>query len=111
MTNFKISNPVVIKTIVCILHSCIWLLETFYWFGDNNYTEWEELFIAYHPPSYRLPKLTGAYSYGVAGNIFIWHCWSSVKSVTSSTTRFSETCYTPLFKIYNLTTIFAINAL
>lgn len=41
--------------------------ETFYWFGDNNHTEWEELFDAYHPPPYSLPNLTGAYSYGVAG--------------------------------------------
>lgn len=41
--------------------------ETFYWFGDNNYTEWEELFNQYHPPPYRLPYMTGAYSFGVAG--------------------------------------------
>lgn len=41
--------------------------ETFYWFGDNNHAEWEELFESYQPPPYNLPKLTGAYSYGVAG--------------------------------------------
>lgn len=41
--------------------------ETFYWFGDNNYTEWEELFKQYNPPPYRLPRMTGAYSFGVAG--------------------------------------------
>lgn len=48
----------------------IWLHlipETFYWFGDNNYTEWEELFKQYNPPPYKLPRMTGAYSFGVAG--------------------------------------------
>ncbi|XP_062588661.1 jmjC domain-containing protein 8-like [Saccostrea cucullata] len=41
--------------------------ETFYWFGDNNYTEWKELFSQYNPPPYQLPRMTGAYSFGVAG--------------------------------------------
>ena len=41
--------------------------ETFYWFGDNNYTEWEELFNLYQEPPYQLPKHTGAYSFGIAG--------------------------------------------
>lgn len=41
--------------------------ETFYWFGDNNNTEWEELFKQYNPPPYKLPRMTGAYSFGVAG--------------------------------------------
>ncbi|XP_064618057.1 jmjC domain-containing protein 8-like [Liolophura sinensis] len=41
--------------------------ETFYWFGDNNHTEWEELFSLYKPPPYRLPGLTGVYSFGLAG--------------------------------------------
>ncbi|XP_061182388.1 uncharacterized protein LOC133190718 [Saccostrea echinata] len=41
--------------------------ETFYWFGDNNYTEWRELFNQYNPPPYQLPRMTGAYSFGVAG--------------------------------------------
>ncbi|KAL3875423.1 hypothetical protein ACJMK2_033371 [Sinanodonta woodiana] len=41
--------------------------ETFYWFGDNNYTEWEELFNQYKPPPYKIPGMTGAYSFGLAG--------------------------------------------
>lgn len=41
--------------------------ETLYWFGDNNYMEWDELFSKYIPPPYSLPQLTGAYSFGVAG--------------------------------------------
>ncbi|XP_076449955.1 jmjC domain-containing protein 8-like [Babylonia areolata] len=41
--------------------------ETFYWFGDNNHTEWKELFDKYVPPPYFLPGLTGAYSFGMAG--------------------------------------------
>lgn len=40
--------------------------ETFYWFGDNNYTEWEPVFSKYKAPPYSLPQLTGAYSFGVA---------------------------------------------
>ncbi|XP_076072588.1 jmjC domain-containing protein 8-like [Mytilus galloprovincialis] len=40
--------------------------ETFYWFGDNNYTEWEDVFNRYKPPPYKLPFMTGAYSFGVA---------------------------------------------
>lgn len=43
--------------------------ETFYWFGDNNHTEWEELFSMYNPPPYRLPGHTGAYSFGLAGKL------------------------------------------
>ncbi|KAK2156264.1 hypothetical protein LSH36_217g02002 [Paralvinella palmiformis] len=41
--------------------------ETLYWFGDNNYAEWNELFRKYHAPKYYLPRLTAAYSFGVAG--------------------------------------------
>jgi hypothetical protein len=41
--------------------------ETFYWFGDNNHSEWRELFDSYVPPPYKLPGKDGAYSYGVAG--------------------------------------------
>jgi hypothetical protein len=53
--------------ITLIQFSSIIIPETFYWFGDNNYTEWEELFHQYTPPPYRLPRMTGAYSFGVAG--------------------------------------------
>lgn len=62
-----------ISLAVCIANNYIfdiwWHLipETFYWFGDNNYTEWEELFKQYNPPPYKLPRMTGAYSFGVAG--------------------------------------------
>ncbi|XP_046560322.1 jmjC domain-containing protein 8-like [Haliotis rubra] len=41
--------------------------ETFYWFGDNNHTEWETLFSLYKPPPYRLPKMSAVYSFGLAG--------------------------------------------
>ena len=51
--------------------------ETFYWFGDNNYTEFASLFSAYHPPKYSLPDTLPAYSFGVAaagtGVPFHWH--------------------------------------
>ncbi|ESO00851.1 hypothetical protein HELRODRAFT_82533, partial [Helobdella robusta] len=41
--------------------------ETFYWFGDNNHTEWSEVFAAYHPPPLHIPKMSPAFSYGLAG--------------------------------------------
>jgi len=41
--------------------------ETFYWFGDNNFTEWKPLIDLYTPPPYFLPGLEGAYSFGLAG--------------------------------------------
>ncbi|CAD5112051.1 DgyrCDS1297 [Dimorphilus gyrociliatus] len=41
--------------------------STYYWFGDNNHTEWAELFDMYNQPPYKIPKLTGALSFGVAG--------------------------------------------
>ncbi|RUS71633.1 hypothetical protein EGW08_020603 [Elysia chlorotica] len=44
-----------------------WGNETFYWFGDNNITEWQALFDIYRPPPYFLPGMTGAYSFGLAG--------------------------------------------
>ncbi|KAK3772014.1 hypothetical protein RRG08_008252 [Elysia crispata] len=44
-----------------------WGNETFYWFGDNNITEWQSLFDIYKPPPYFLPGMTGAYSFGLAG--------------------------------------------
>lgn len=47
--------------------STLFFSETFYWFGDNNYTEWEELFDQYQAPGYSLPYMTGVYSFGVAG--------------------------------------------
>lgn len=41
--------------------------STLYWFGDNNYTEWESFFDLYKPPPFGLPGKTGAYSFGLAG--------------------------------------------
>ena len=50
-----------------IYTNCISLTETYYWFGDNNFTEWKSLFDLYKPPPYELPKMTGVYSFGLAG--------------------------------------------
>ena len=41
--------------------------ETLYWFGDNNYTLYAPLFVAYDPPTYSIPDMKPAYSFGVAG--------------------------------------------
>ncbi|MEQ2312829.1 hypothetical protein AMECASPLE_035243, partial [Ameca splendens] len=40
--------------------------ETLYFFGDNNFTEWQNLFDQYESPPYVLPDTTGAYSFGIA---------------------------------------------
>lgn len=70
---FYLYSRMKISIAVCIANNYVfdiwWHLipETFYWFGDNNYTEWEELFKQYNPPPYKLPRMTGAYSFGVAG--------------------------------------------
>ncbi|XP_067931520.1 jmjC domain-containing protein 8-like [Watersipora subatra] len=51
--------------------------ETFYWFGDNNHTEWKELFDLYKKPHLSLPGKEGMYSFGMAGAgtgvPFHWH--------------------------------------
>ncbi|KAM3863993.1 jmjC domain-containing protein 8 [Diretmus argenteus] len=51
--------------------------DTLYFFGDNNFTEWQSLFDQYRPPPYGLPRTTRAYSFGVAGPgtgvPFHWH--------------------------------------
>lgn len=51
--------------------------DTLYFFGDNNFTEWESLFNNYEAPPYLLPHTTGAYSFGIAGPgtgvPFHWH--------------------------------------
>ncbi|XP_072416154.1 jmjC domain-containing protein 8 isoform X1 [Chiloscyllium punctatum] len=51
--------------------------DTFYFFGDNNFTEWDSLFRTYIQPPYQLPGTTGAYSFGIAGSgtgvPFHWH--------------------------------------
>lgn len=41
--------------------------NTLYFFGDNNHTEWKDLFDEYQQPPYTLPHKTGAYSFGIAG--------------------------------------------
>jgi hypothetical protein len=45
--------------------------ETFYWFGDNDYEEFGDLFEEYIPPPYRLPNMNGIYSFGLAGIYFV----------------------------------------
>uniref|UniRef100_H2L3K5 Jumonji domain containing 8 n=1 Tax=Oryzias latipes TaxID=8090 RepID=H2L3K5_ORYLA len=51
--------------------------DTLYFFGDNNFTEWQSLFQQYEPPPYVLPHTSGAYSFGIAGAgtgvPFHWH--------------------------------------
>lgn len=41
--------------------------DTLYFFGDNNFTEWQSLFDQYESPPYILPRTSGAYSFGIAG--------------------------------------------
>jgi uncharacterized protein YdcH (DUF465 family) len=41
--------------------------ETWYFFGENNYTEWASLLDFYERPEYTLPNREHAYSFGVAG--------------------------------------------
>ncbi|XP_078477748.1 jmjC domain-containing protein 8 [Lampetra planeri] len=51
--------------------------DTLYFFGDNNFTEWQTLFDIYKPPPFTLPHTSGAYSFGIAGPgtgvPFHWH--------------------------------------
>lgn len=51
--------------------------DTLYFFGDNNFTEWQSLFEHYASPPYVLPRTSGAYSFGIAGPgtgvPFHWH--------------------------------------
>uniref|UniRef100_A0A8D2L4N6 Jumonji domain containing 8 n=1 Tax=Varanus komodoensis TaxID=61221 RepID=A0A8D2L4N6_VARKO len=51
--------------------------ETLYFFGNNNFTEWGPLFQRYTPPPFRIPGMTVAYSFGIAGSgsgvPFHWH--------------------------------------
>lgn len=45
-----------------------WMIsETFYWFGDNNHTEWADLFDLYRKPHVSVPDTEGMYSFGMAG--------------------------------------------
>jgi len=55
------------STISIIVLICSYFTETFYWFGDNNHTEWKDLFDIYKQPQYRLPRMEGMYSFGLAG--------------------------------------------
>ncbi|XP_077130359.1 jmjC domain-containing protein 8 [Ranitomeya variabilis] len=52
-------------------------VDTLYFFGDNNFTEWGSLFQKYAPPPFTLPGTAGAYSFGIAGSgtgvPFHWH--------------------------------------
>ncbi|XP_072916501.1 jmjC domain-containing protein 8 isoform X2 [Hemitrygon akajei] len=51
--------------------------DTLYFFGDNNFTEWDSLFRTYIQPPYQLPGTKAAYSFGIAGSgtgvPFHWH--------------------------------------
>ncbi|KAM8825429.1 jmjC domain-containing protein 8 [Synchiropus picturatus] len=51
--------------------------DTLYFFGDNNYTEWNSLFQLYRKPPYVLPNTSAALSFGIAGPgtgvPFHWH--------------------------------------
>uniref|UniRef100_A0A8C8S2H9 Jumonji domain containing 8 n=1 Tax=Pelusios castaneus TaxID=367368 RepID=A0A8C8S2H9_9SAUR len=51
--------------------------DTLYFFGDNNFTEWDSLFQKYMPPPFRIPGTSRAYSFGIAGSgsgvPFHWH--------------------------------------
>ena len=40
--------------------------ETWYFFGENNYTEWKPLLDLYEMPKYKLPLHEPAYSFGIA---------------------------------------------
>lgn len=42
--------------------------ETWYFFGENNFTEWKSLIDLYERPKYELPSHTHAYSFGVAAS-------------------------------------------
>ncbi|XP_014663520.1 PREDICTED: jmjC domain-containing protein 8-like [Priapulus caudatus] len=42
--------------------------ETWYWFGDNNHTEWEGLFSLYQLPAFHLPGHEPAMSFGLAAS-------------------------------------------
>jgi ribosomal protein L16 Arg81 hydroxylase len=43
--------------------------ETWYFFGENNYTEWKELLDLYERPKYNLPNHEHAYSFGIAAGL------------------------------------------
>uniref|UniRef100_A0A3B4ZKF3 Jumonji domain containing 8 n=1 Tax=Stegastes partitus TaxID=144197 RepID=A0A3B4ZKF3_9TELE len=50
--------------------------KTLYFFGDNNFTEWQSLFDQYESPPFVLPNTSGAFSFGIAagtGVPFHWH--------------------------------------
>ena len=73
--------------------------ETFYWFGDNNYTEWEELFNLYQEPPYQLPKHTGAYSFGIAGEDITF---AIIFARYVAGTFFSKSTFNSTFYLLNL---------
>ena len=50
-----------------LFSSCLSPADTLYFFGDNNFTEWQSLFDHYESPPYVLPRTSGAYSFGIAG--------------------------------------------
>ncbi|EDV27990.1 uncharacterized protein TRIADDRAFT_20728, partial [Trichoplax adhaerens] len=42
-------------------------VDTYYFFGDNNHTEWKTLFSYYYKPPYNIPGFTSMLSFGIAG--------------------------------------------
>ena len=51
-------------------------------FGDNNYTEWADVFRLYRPPPYEIPGLFGVYSFGIAGNTILHYVLAATLFVT-----------------------------
>lgn len=43
--------------------------ETWYFFGENNFTDWKDLIKLYEKPKYELPKHRSAFSFGIAGGL------------------------------------------
>ena len=64
------------------------IVETFYWFGDNNHTEWAELFDLYKKPQVSVPNKEGMYSFGMAGKIT---AYLQVPNIITSSDVFTST--------------------
>ncbi len=45
------------------------VIETLYYFGDNNREGWNSLFSLYTLPPYHVPKTTHVLSFGLAGKL------------------------------------------
>ena len=59
-----------------IIALILFVSETLYFFGDNNFTEWHALFDEYNAPPYKIPYTSPAYSFGIAGTYCVdSHCF------------------------------------